>query len=138
MQWELVRGWLTKAENDLLAGRRILEGGMPESYDTVSFHAQQAAEKALKALLVRHQVAFRKGHNLAELLELVDSVELGTREALGAIGELTPYAVEGRYPAGLPSVDRDEAARHVALADAAVVYVRSRLAPYLDAGRPGE
>jgi HEPN domain-containing protein len=55
---------------------------MPESYDTVSFHAQLAAEKALKALLVRHQVAFRKGHNLAELLELVESVESGTREAL--------------------------------------------------------
>jgi HEPN domain-containing protein len=79
VQWDLVRGWLTKAGNDLLADRPILEGGMRESYDTVSFYAQQAAEKALKALLVRHQVAFRKGHNLAELLELVES---GTREAL--------------------------------------------------------
>lgn len=109
---------------------------MPGGYETVSFHAQQGAEKALKALLVRHQVALRKSHNLAELVELVESVEPGTREALGSIGELTPYAVEARYPTGLPSVDRDEAARHVALADAALVHARSRLAPYLDAGRP--
>ena len=109
---------------------------MPGGYDTVSFHAQQAAEKALKAVLVRHQVAFGKSHNLAELLELVEPVEPGTREALASIGELTPYAVDARYPTGLPHVDRDEAARHVALADAVVVHVRSRLAPYLDAGRP--
>ena len=102
----------------------------------MSFHAQQAAEKALKAVLVRHQVAFGKSHNLAELLEAVESVEPGTRETLGGIGELTPYAVNARYPTGLPHVDRDEAARHVALADAALLHVRSRLAPYLDSGRP--
>ncbi len=102
----------------------------------MSFHAQQAAEKALKALLVRHQVAFGKSHNVAELVELVESVELGTREALTSIGELTPYAVDARYPTGLPRVDHAESARHVALADAALVHVRSLLASYLDAGRP--
>lgn len=120
-----------------MAARAILAAGMPHGYETVSFHAQQAAEKALKALLVRHQVAFGKSHNLAELLELAESVEPGTREALGSICELTPYAVDARYPTGLPRVDRDEAARHVALADATVAQARSRLASYLDAGRPG-
>jgi len=56
-----VRDWLNKAENDLLAGRRILEGGMPASYDTVNIHARQAVEKALRTLLVRHQAVPREG-----------------------------------------------------------------------------
>ena len=111
---------------------------MPDDYDTVSFHAQQAVEKALKAVLVQHQVPLVKSHNLAELLELVETVEPGTREVLKTTGELTPYAVEARYPTGFPRVGRDEAARHLALADAALAHLRGRLAPYLDTGRPGE
>lgn len=47
---ELVRAWLTKAEEDLRAAEAILAAPMP-SYGTASFHAQQGAEKALKALL---------------------------------------------------------------------------------------
>ncbi|HYU18396.1 MAG TPA: HEPN domain-containing protein [Chloroflexota bacterium] len=41
------RGWLEKAKSDLAAARRIPEGDGP--YDTTCFHAQQAAEKALKS-----------------------------------------------------------------------------------------
>jgi hypothetical protein len=43
------------------------------SYRLVSFHAQQAAEKSPKALLIRHQVDFGKTHNLGELLQLADA-----------------------------------------------------------------
>ena len=45
------RRWLSKAESDLTAARRLLEAGGP--YDAVCFHAQQAAEKGLKAVLAR-------------------------------------------------------------------------------------
>ena len=55
--------WLTKSEEDLLVSGVIL-GAEMASYDTVGFHAQQAAEKALKALLVRHQVDFRHTHEI--------------------------------------------------------------------------
>src|SRR5262245_14197315 len=43
------RGWLLKAESDLLSAKRILEGNGP--HDTACFHAQQAIEKYLKACL---------------------------------------------------------------------------------------
>ncbi len=39
-QIDLVRGWMAKADSDLLVVRRILEGSGP--YDTACFHAQQA------------------------------------------------------------------------------------------------
>ena len=51
---ELARRWLQKATNDLITARQTLL--LPEGpIDTVAFHAQQAAEKALKALLTFNQ-----------------------------------------------------------------------------------
>ena len=54
MRFDYVRQWLEGADNDIEAGEAIVERVM-RSYETASFHAQQAAEKALKALLIRHQ-----------------------------------------------------------------------------------
>lgn len=128
--------WLAKAEEDLLAGDLILRGSMP-SYETVSFHAQQAAEKALKALLVRYQVDFSKTHNIGELLLLAELVAPRISEKLAETRTLTPYAVGARYPGEGPQVDREEADQHLSLARKVVGIIDALLKPYLDAGRPG-
>jgi HEPN domain-containing protein len=62
--------WLAKAETDLLVCERLLAQGA-EFSEVVAFHAQQAAEKSLKALLVARQVEFPKTHDIERLLELV-------------------------------------------------------------------
>ncbi len=136
MRWDWVKLWLAKAEQDLLAGDLILKGAMP-SYEAVSFHAQQAAEKALKALLIRHQVEFSKTHDLGELLRLAEPVASGLTEKLGAAEALTLYAVDARYPTEKPAVGRDEAARDLAVARRVLETVRELLKSYLDAGGPG-
>jgi hypothetical protein len=59
------RDWLAKAALDLRAGEFDLTAVPPLAGD-VAFHAQQLAEKALKAFLVWYDVAFRKTHNLVE------------------------------------------------------------------------
>jgi HEPN domain-containing protein len=128
--------WLAKAREDWLAAEVILGASMP-SYDAVGFHAQQAAEKAVKALLTRHQVKFRKTHDLTELLELAEPVAPGIRQRLADLRALTPYAVDARYPSEEATLDRVEAARHLATARIALDYVDGILRPYLDAGRPG-
>jgi HEPN domain-containing protein len=46
---DLANGWLEKARSDLYAAERLLDGNGP--YDAACFHAQQAIEKAMKALL---------------------------------------------------------------------------------------
>jgi HEPN domain-containing protein len=56
---EFVQRWLAKAESDLLASRHLLQG-RPDLAGTAAFHAQQAVEKTLKALLVWHQIEFSK------------------------------------------------------------------------------
>jgi HEPN domain-containing protein len=68
-----------------------------KALDTACFHAQQAAEKYLKAYMTEHNLSFPYAHNLEKLIELCaerDS-EFSGIKLLGA--DLTPYAVELRY-----------------------------------------
>jgi HEPN domain-containing protein len=111
----------------------IVAADLP-SYEGASFHAQQAVEKALKALLTRHRVEFRSTHDLGELRELAEPVAPGARATLAGVEVLTPHAVETRYL--LAEVSREEAARHVQKASATLDQVRSLLRDYLEAGRP--
>ena len=126
--------WLAKSEEDLLVSGLIL-GAEMTSYDTAGFHAQQAAEKALKALLVRHQLDFRHTHEIRELLALAEPVAPGIHAHLAAADTLTPYAVR-RYPGRQPPLDRDEAISQVEVARAVVAHVSALLQPYLQAGPP--
>ncbi len=54
----VAKRWLTKAVDDLEAARLVLDAADRIDPWVATFHAQQAAEKALKALLVRDQVSF--------------------------------------------------------------------------------
>lgn len=107
------------------------------SYETTGFHAQQTAEKTLKALLIRYQVDFTKTHDLGELLRLAEPAAPGITLKLADAEKLNRHAVETRYPTGVARVSREEAARDLAIATDVVGHVRTLLQPYLDAGRPG-
>jgi HEPN domain-containing protein len=119
----------------LLAARALLAHPMA-AYDTAAFHAQQAAEKALKAVLVRHQVSFGRTHDIADLLLKAEGVAPEIRAALTGAESLTPFAVDARYPGAEPALGREEAIPMVDLAERVVDHVRGLLAPYLAAGRP--
>ncbi len=121
------------AERDLRVAQVILAGDL-SAFEAASFHAQQAVEKVLKGLLTRHQVEFRRTHDLGELLQLAEPVAPGVSAALAGVEALVPHAVDTRY--FLAAVTREEAARHVTMASAALDHVRSRLRDYLQAGRP--
>jgi HEPN domain-containing protein len=61
---DLVRDWLRNADLDCdVAARLVSEGD--RFRDIVAFHCRQAVEKYVKAILVRHQVEFRKTHDSA-------------------------------------------------------------------------
>jgi HEPN domain-containing protein len=62
VQRDLVRQWIGKAEQDL-ATAGILQKNATRLPSVIAFHAQQAVEKYLKAILVRHQVYFPKTHD---------------------------------------------------------------------------
>ena len=60
--------WIEKAKHDLLAIRNNLAADQVP-WDVVCFHAQQAAEKLLKAFLVHHARVPSKTHSLVFLLK---------------------------------------------------------------------
>ncbi len=98
-----------------------------QSHEPVTFHAQQAVEKALKAFLVWHQLEFPKTHDLSLLLELCASVDAGLAESLADAEELTPYGVDYRYPGEQAPVTREDAEAALKIARAAVHEVAERL-----------
>ena len=59
-----VREWLARAQADLDACAALIQA---ELLAEALFHAQQCAEKTMKALLTWHQIPFKKTHDLDEL-----------------------------------------------------------------------
>ncbi len=99
-----VQQWLNKAEGDLAAAEILLASEVHD-YFPCAFHCQQAAEKFLKAYLVRHQIEFRKTHDLDQLLRLASQAEPALQEELASCGWLSPFGVEFRYPGDYPEVN---------------------------------
>ena len=93
---ELVRSWLTKAGNDLIMAERAL-AGEGAIVDAACFHAQQAVEKALKAVLVLREIEPPRTHHIGVLLKRCGRID----ERLTGMSEklrwLTSFAVDVRY-----------------------------------------
>lgn len=99
--------YLKKAADDDLAAARLAP--LAEVADSiVGFHAQQAIEKSLKAVLALHEIRVLKTHDLAALAHQVKELGIDLPAALEEAFELTPYAVHERYPLGgeLEPLDR--------------------------------
>jgi HEPN domain-containing protein len=76
------------------------------------FHAQQAVEKLLKAALTGAGVRFPFTHRLLELADLLADAQDSLDEKFEPLLDLTPYAVQFRYPnlapaAKEPPLERD-------------------------------
>ena len=111
----IVRQWLDKAEQDMKASEALLAAEPPFPY-AACFHAQQAAEKYLKALLTWYQIEFPKTHAVEQLLHLLSHADAVRASSLTGASVLSPYAVDIRYPGDQPEPDLKEAHRAAELA----------------------
>jgi HEPN domain-containing protein len=110
---DLARVLLARAEDDETLIRKV-------SSDTdiadaiVGFHAQQAAEKSIKAVLAARGVSFVKSHALGYLIGLVEENDVEGPDELSEADVLSPWAVEFRYEGEEPpALDRPAALRLV-------------------------
>lgn len=118
------RRWLEMARGDLASGRAVR--GMDEPVlRNVGFHAQQAAEKALKAVRAAHDMLVPKVHELAELV--TDVPVLAERVDAEALDALSPWAVAGRYPADIPERLTPDEADHLLALAAEITDIAERL-----------
>ncbi len=88
--------FLVTARQDL-AACRLLAASNDISDAMVGFHAQQAIEKSLKAVLSANRVEFRRTHDLGTLLDLLEDHQIPAPPQADWLDELNPYAVEARY-----------------------------------------
>jgi HEPN domain-containing protein len=117
-----VRKWVRYADDDLrMALHALTLNDSP--YRLVAYHAQQCAEKYLKAYLVFQRVDFPYTHNIARLLELCGEEFAALRDA----EELSPYAITARYPGEEDEIAQPEAELAVETAEKVKYLIRSRL-----------
>jgi HEPN domain-containing protein len=118
--------WLLHAESDLTyaklgqAERAILR-------NQVTFHAEQAAEKAFKAVLVHAAVEFPKTHDLQALLLLVRNSGISVGQEIEQAATLTRFAVEAWYPGEIEPITPDEVAQAIELAKRCVRWARVQI-----------
>jgi HEPN domain-containing protein len=115
--------WIKKADGDFATAGRELRARKDPNYDAACFHAQQCAEKYLKAILQERSYPFGRTHNLIALLNLLLSGDNdGWGDARPDLEALTVYAVSVRYPG--ESADRSSA--RTAVRHAAAIRSRAR------------
>jgi HEPN domain-containing protein len=103
---DLAHVLLARSLDDQTLVRKV--GSDDEIADAIiGFHAQQAVEKSIKAVLAAHGVAFMKSHALSYLIGLVEDNDITAPEALSEADVLAPWAVEFRYEGEQPpALDR--------------------------------
>lgn len=105
---------LGKARDDATAVRK-LAGDSEIADSVVGFPAQQAVEKALKAVLAAHERAYPWTHDVRHLIELLGDVGAPLPESLSEAPRLTPWAADFRYGETLDeALDRGGASALVA------------------------
>lgn len=111
------RAWLQHARSDLALARADVPGVGMEPF---CFHAQQAAEKAIKAVLLHGSIQFPYVHDLGRLLRLLADHGMTVPEEVSEADRLSDYAVLLRYPFVGPPVDAAQRREAVAMAETVV------------------
>jgi HEPN domain-containing protein len=107
---------LRSARADLRA-LNALAADAKQANEIIGFHAQQAVEKSIKAVLVASGIEIPHTHDLSFLLDIVAKHAVATPESVAQADWLTPWAVAARYGTSEASLERKTA---VAVADDAV------------------
>lgn len=94
----LTNEWIAKAEGDHGTATRETQVTRNPNYDAVCFHAQQCAEKYLKARLQEMGISFGKTHDLSVLLDRIVALEARWEDIREDVEALTVFASEFRYP----------------------------------------
>jgi HEPN domain-containing protein len=107
------REWLSRARTNLA----LAKSALPDVHlEELCFNAHQAAEKAMKGVLIKRGQEFPYTHDLDRLLTLLSRVS-SVPDVIWGARDLTPFAFGMRYPSRM-TVSEQQYARLVATADA--------------------
>ena len=110
--------WISRARSALAIASRKPEP--PIVVEDLCFQAQQAAEKALKAVCRDKGIEFRSTHDIDELVELLSNHGVPITQEVDDATVLTRYAVQTRYPGLSPALTESDWIEAVGLAKGVV------------------
>jgi HEPN domain-containing protein len=113
---EIVNTWIEKADHDLGSAKLIFLH-IPDYFDTIAFHCQQAVEKYLKASLIHLGIEFQRSHDLPYLLEMLSGKVEIKPETFDKAIILNGYSVEIRYPNQIIHLTKNELKSAISIAD---------------------
>jgi len=119
--------WLRRARSNLTRARADRELA-DVAYEDLCFDAQQAAEKAIKAILVARQYPFPKTHKIDDLLALAERSGIPVPETVREAHVLNPYAALTRYVTLAGGVTEEDYERALELAERVFRWAESVLA----------
>ena len=120
------REWLNRARSNLIGARAAVPGRYLED---LCFDAQQAAEKAIKAVMIRRGIEFPYVHDLERLLRELQEFGEEVPEALWAAARLSRFASADRYPGAAPEPTDEEYREYLGVAEAVVRWAEERVGP---------
>ena len=118
--------WFRYAEEDL-ASARLLLASLSVFPKQSCYHAQQAAEKSLKALLIARKIVFPKTHDLLALARLLTPDDASVVAGID-LGDLTTWVVTARYPMDPEEATASDAHGAIGMVDILIERIRIRLA----------
>ncbi len=117
---EEVQEWIEKAERDLKVAKDNVALG---NYETVCFHSQQSAEKAMKSLYIKKFDALLKIHDIALLAKKLNAPE----EIVSLSHRLSTYYVSTRYPGPDEPISKEDANSAIKMAQEVLAWVKKNL-----------
>ena len=115
--------WLQRARSNLLLAQKGQHKGV--MLEDLCFNAQQAAEKALKAVCLHVGQDFPKIHSISRLMEILEMSGVSIPEVVKDADILTQYAVQTRYPGPIEEITMDEYKESIALAAKVVFWAET-------------
>jgi HEPN domain-containing protein len=118
------REWLNRARSNLAIASSDTVGALLED---LCFEAQQAAEKAIKAVFVHRGVHFPYIHDLDKLLERLEGTGIKIPKYIRQADELSAFAVVTRYPGLIGPVRKRQHRRAVRIAEAVLLWAERQI-----------
>lgn len=115
--------WVIKAESDLKSALKLMEGDAP-ILDTAIYHAQQCAEKALKAYLSYMRQPLQKTHDVELLVELCIDLDGRFKGLLDDAKKLNPYNTAFRYPDIVLEPEKEDVLEAIEMAKKVLHFVK--------------
>ncbi len=119
------RSWLVRAYSNL----RLAEKGQGKDImlEDLCFNAQQAAEKALKAVCLYKEQDFPKTHSITHLVDILEAAGVDVPDQIKFADVLTQYAVQTRYPGPIEEITFEEYQEALAIAARVVFWAESMI-----------